>query len=71
MCLCAEWVQDHIEKIIDGMTEGTRLRGEKKRKKRGETVKSIKDEIQKKQLAFFLLYIQSPFSPYSPCFISG
>lgn len=25
MCLCAEWVQDHIEKIIEGMTEGKRL----------------------------------------------
>ncbi len=43
MCLCAEWVQDHIEKIIGGMTEGTRLGGEKKSNKRGETVESIKD----------------------------
>lgn len=56
MCLCAEWVQDHIEKIIDGMTEGTRLRGGKKSKKSGETVESIKDEIQRKHsLPFFPL----------------
>lgn len=27
MRLCDEWVQDHIEKITDGMTKGTRLRG--------------------------------------------
>lgn len=43
----SEWVQDHIEKIIDEMTEGTRLRGEKKWNKRGETVESIKDGIQR------------------------
>lgn len=55
VCLCAEWVQDHIEKIIDGMTEGTKLCGEKKRKKRGETVESIKDGIQRKH--------SLPFSP--------
>lgn len=59
MCLCAEWVQDHIEKIIEGMTEGTRLRGEKKKKKkRGEAVESIKDGIQRKH--------RLPFSPLLP-----
>lgn len=58
MCRCAEWVQDHIEKIIDGMTEGTKLRGEKKRQKREETVESIKDEIQRKH--------SLPFSPLLP-----
>lgn len=56
MCLCAEWEQDHIEKIIDGMTEGTRLGGEKKRKKRGETVESIKDGIQKGTQPAFLAF---------------
>lgn len=48
MCLSAEWVQDHIEKIIDRRSEGTRLRGGKKRKKRGEAAESIKDGIQRK-----------------------
>lgn len=58
MCLCAEWEQDHIEKIIDGMTEGTRLEVEKKRNKRGE---SIKDGIQRKH--------RLPFSPLLPIFL--
>lgn len=35
MCLSAEWVQDHIEKIIDRRREGTRLReGKEEEEKR-------------------------------------
>lgn len=57
----SEWVQDHIEKIIDGMTEGTRLRGEKAR---GRTVESIKDGIQRKHRLPF-----SSLLPIPPLFI--
>ena len=53
-----EWVQDHIEKIIDRIAEGTGLEGEKKRMKRGESVESIKDGIQRKH--------SPPFSPLLP-----
>lgn len=44
------------------MTKGTRLRGEKNRKKRGETVESIKDGIQKETHS--LLF--SPLLPILP-----
>lgn len=43
MCLGAEWVQDHIVKIIDGMTEGAG----KRRGRKGEKL-SVKDGIQRK-----------------------
>lgn len=43
------------------MTKGTRLRGEKNRKKRGETVESIKDGIQRKHSLLF-----SPLLPILP-----
>lgn len=37
LCLCGEWAQDHIEEIIDGSDK------EKKRRKGGATVESIKE----------------------------
>lgn len=43
------------------MTKGTRLRGKKNRKKRGETVESIKDGIQRKHSLLF-----SPLLPILP-----
>lgn len=46
MCLSAEWVQDHIEKIIDRRREGTRLRGERRGRKEEKPWSLLKMEFK-------------------------
>lgn len=46
MCLSAEWVQDHIEKIIDRRREGTRLRGERRGRKEEKLWSLLKMEFK-------------------------